>query len=103
MVLAIEPDDNVTAQGVGALIKYLKRSHSLLLNEFLNSGLETIVQCPTLESLDSLLNDYYSGHLNEVAERCLVTEEVETKLNKETLRLRTVINAENHLGMFGEC
>ena len=55
------------------------------------------VQCPTLESLESLWNDYHSGHLNEVAERYLVTDEIKRKFNLETFKFKTTLEEENYL------
>ncbi|KAM7440847.1 hypothetical protein ABFA07_010016 [Porites harrisoni] len=55
------------------------------------------VQCPTLESLESLWNDYQSGHLNDIAETFLVTDELKRKLGMQNIRLKTIIEEENYL------
>ena len=60
-------------------------------------SLEIIVECPTLRSLEHLWNDYLSGHLNKVAERYLVTDEMKTKLGLETINLKATIDEENYL------
>ena len=89
---------NVTTHdGVGGLIEHIKETHHLALKSVGVSSLVIKVQCPTLESLESLWNDYCSGHLNEVAERYLVTDEIKKKLNLETVSLRTTIEKENYL------
>ncbi len=59
--------------------------------------LEITVQCPTLDSLESLWEDYRSGHLREVAERCLVTSEIKRKLGLETVTLTTTIKEDDYL------
>ena len=49
-----------------------------------------------LESLESLWNDYQSVHLNHIAERYLVTDDIRRKLNFENVRLKTTIDEENY-------
>ena len=55
------------------------------------------VQCPNLESLESLWNDYQSGHLNDIAETFLVTDELKRKLRMDNINLKTTIEEENYL------
>ena len=55
------------------------------------------VECPTLESLERLWNDYQSGCLNGIAERFLVTDELKRKLGLDHVRLRITIEEENYL------
>ena len=59
-------------------------------------SLEITFRCPSLESLESLWSDYQSGHLNDIAERYLVTDEIKKKLNLESIRLQTTIEEENY-------
>lgn len=92
-VLSMEPDNLSTDEGVGSLTKYLKESHNLTLKTFTSDDLTIIVQCP-VESLGSLLVDCHSGHLNDVAERCLLTDEIRKILNMDTVRLKTTIEEE---------
>ena len=54
-------------------------------------------QCPDLQSLESLWNDYCSGVLNEAAERFLVTDDMKKEINLVTLRLKTTIEEESYL------
>ena len=55
------------------------------------------VECPTLESLERLWNDYQSGCLNDIAESYLVTDELKRKLGLDHVRLRITIEEENYL------
>ena len=55
-----------------------------------------IVECPSLESLEHLWRDYLSGHLDKLAERFLLTDEMKKELNLETICLETTIK-ENYL------
>ena len=92
-VLSMEPEHLCTDEGVGSLTKYLRESHSLTLKTFTSDGLTIIVQCP-VESLETLLVDCHSGHLNEVAERCLLTDGIKTILDIDTVKLKTTIEEE---------
>ena len=59
-------------------------------------SLEITFWCTSLESLESLWSDYHSGHLNDIAERYLVTDDIKKKLNLESIRLKTIIENENY-------
>ena len=82
---------------MGAFIEHVMKAYNLALESVEVGSLIIKVQCPTLESLESLWNDYCCGHLNEVAERFLVTDEIRNKLNLETIRLKKTITEENYL------
>ena len=92
----VHPSDQPD-EGVSGLFEYIKERYNSLVTAFGLGCLEITVQCPTLGSLESLWSDYCSGHLNEVAERFLVTNELKRKLNVENVRLETTISEENYL------
>ena len=56
-----------------------------------------ILDCPTLDSLEHLWNDYLAGHLDNLAERYLVTNELKKKLDLDTVCLKTTIVEEDYL------
>ena len=56
-----------------------------------------VLDCPTLESLECLWSDYLSGHLDKVAGRYLVTDEIKKRLSLEAICLETIIAEENYL------
>ena len=41
-------------------------------------------------------SDYQSGHLNDIAKRYLVTDDMKKKLNLKNVRLKTTIEDENY-------
>ncbi|XP_068739067.1 uncharacterized protein, partial [Montipora capricornis] len=84
-------------KGVRALTKFITQAYKVSLKAVNVGSLEIIVHCPTLRSLEHLWNDYLSGHLNKVAERYLVTDEMKKKLGVETINLKTTIDKENYL------
>ena len=85
-----------TADGVSALIEHRQDAYNLALKSVGVGSLEITFRCPSLESLESLWSDYQSGHLNNIAERFLVTDDVKKRLNLENVRLKTTIEEENY-------
>ena len=73
------------------------KTYGLLLENFQMGSLIIIFNCQSIKSLDYLWSDYLSGHLDEMAEHYLVTDEMKEKLNLETISLRTTIKDENYL------
>ena len=88
---------NQPHEGMNGFLKHLVDFYNATVKDLKLGCLEITVQCPLLESLESLWNDYCSGHLNEVAERYLVTDEMKRKLDLETVQLKTTIKEENYL------
>ena len=86
-----------TAKGLSTFVKHLENTYNVTLTSVGVGSLVIKVQCPDLQSLESLWNDYCSGVLNEAAERCLVTDDMKKEINLETLRLKTIIVEDNYL------
>ena len=55
------------------------------------------VKCDSLEILEGLWEDYSSGHLGEVVQRCFVTEEILIELSLAKLNLQTTISEVEYL------
>ena len=87
--------DNI-CQGLKDFTDHLTQTYLLCLVTVREGSIVIILGCPTLESLELLWRDYRSGHLDEVAERYLVTEEIKRKLNLVTICLETTIEEENY-------
>ena len=87
---------DVLEKGV-EFFQYLTETLETNLVYVMKSSLEIVLYCTTLESLEQLWSDYLSGHLNKVAERLLMTDEIKRKLNLETVRFKTTIRKENYL------
>ena len=86
-----------TAEGVCALIEYIIKVYNVTLESVGMGCLEIIVQCPTLESLESLWRECSSGLLDKIAESYLISDEVKRKLNLEHVRVKTCFMKENYL------
>ena len=89
--------DISTTEGLAVLNTYLSGALGLLTKQIKSSSLMFLVQCRTLEILERLWTDYESGHLNEVAESCLVSEKIRRKFDIESLTLKTTIDREDYL------
>ncbi|XP_015768952.1 PREDICTED: ankyrin-3-like isoform X3 [Acropora digitifera] len=82
---------------VGALNKFITENYRLLFKYAVVGSLVIVLNCQRIESLEHLWNDFLSGHLDKVAERYLVTDEMKRRLNLETINLKTTIEEENYL------
>lgn len=90
-------DDLISEKGWDDFLNYMRKTHGVLIETLALGCLEITVQCPTLNSLESLWSDYCSGHLNDVAERLLVTDKMLMELEVETIKLKTVVTEEDYL------
>ncbi|XP_044179059.1 uncharacterized protein LOC122960683 [Acropora millepora] len=82
---------------VGAFLEYLELTYKVSCVTLNVGSLIISLDCKTLKDLDKLWNDYLSGHLNKVAERYLVTDEMMKNLSLKTINLKTIIDEENYL------
>ena len=87
--------DNIR-RGLKAFTEFLIQAYDLSLYTVCEGSVVIILGCHTLEGLEFLWRDYRSGYLDEVAERCLATEEIKRKLNLVTICLKTVIEEDNY-------
>jgi len=85
-----EKIDEVKSERISRFNAYLVGELHLADVHFQRSNTVT-VKCGTLEVLEDLWHDYFSGHLNKVAEECLITEQVKEELFMETIKLKTTI------------
>ena len=86
-----------TTSGLSDFVKHLENTYNLTLTSVGVGSLVIKVQCPDLQSLESLWNDYCSGVLNEAAERSLVTDDIKREINVKIVRLKTIIEEDNYL------
>ena len=86
----------MTPDSIKAFTEYLEKAFNLAILMVESGSVIITVQCPNLESLESLWNDYQSGHLNDIAETFLVTDELKRKLGMQNIRLKTTIEEENY-------
>jgi len=78
-----------------AFVAYMKEMR-LLITGFTFGSLLIKVKCDSLPILERLWEDYSSGHLGDVVQRCFVTEEILTEFNLAELKLKTTISKEEY-------
>ena len=83
-------------EGLNAFLKGLEDIYNLSTQALQFDGLEIRVECITLGSLERLWRYFLSRRLNEIAEMCILTDEVKKKLNMKNMRLTTVIKEEDY-------
>lgn len=85
-----------TASGLSDFLEHLENTYNFTYTSVGVGSLVIKGQCPDLQSLESLWNDYCSGVLNEAAERFLVTDDMKKEINLVTVRLKTIIEEESY-------
>ena len=55
------------------------------------------VECETMEALNELWEDYKSGRLNRMAEKCLITEDLKSSCGCQEIKLKTRIEEETYI------
>ena len=83
-------------EGLNVFLKGLKDTYNLSIQVLKFDGLEIRVECVALGSLEKLWRYFLSRRLNEIAEMCILTDEVKKKLNLKNMRLTTVIKEEDY-------
>ena len=72
-------------------IKYLSAVKGIVIQDVKVSSLLITVKCRSLLVLEHLWTDYKCGHLNEMVQMCLVTEDILNDLGLSELKLCTII------------
>lgn len=77
---------------------YLQGACDLIVKKVIEGSLRITVECSTMEILESLWEDYRSGHFNAVAEERLLTDDIKKRFDVESVKLQTTILEEDYLG-----
>ena len=85
-----------TPEEFNAFVQYLTELRKVLIVSIHSGSLIIKVKCSTLEILEDLWDDYCIGHLNEMAQKHLVTEEILKTLGLTELILTTSISDEKY-------
>ena len=78
-------------------LRYLEDVRKVLVLEPKSGSLIVTVLCTSLEILDALWCDYCTGHLNDVAQKYLVTKDVLKEFDLIELKLKTTIQVEEYM------
>ena len=77
-------------------LQYLKDVRQVLFVDAQTGSLIITVECNSLEILEGLWNDYISGHLNEMAQKFLVTENILEEFGLTEVKLTTTIRRKEY-------
>ncbi|KAJ7365591.1 hypothetical protein OS493_005708 [Desmophyllum pertusum] len=82
-------------------LNYLKEIRQVLYVDTQTGSLIITVECSSLEILEGLWNDYCTGHLNEMAQKFLVTEDILKEFGLIEVKLTTTILEEEYIACRG--
>ena len=81
---------------LNGFLQYLKEVREVLIVDTQSGSLIITVQCVSVQILDDLWEDYSTGHLNQMAQKFLVTEEILKELSVIAVTLTTTILREEY-------
>ncbi|KAL9958682.1 hypothetical protein ACROYT_G035731 [Oculina patagonica] len=90
---AIDPSK---PEDLNGFIYYLEKVRKVLILDARPGSLIITLECNSLEILDELWEDYCTGHLNEMAQKYLVTEDLLKELGLTDVKLSTTILEEDY-------
>ena len=76
---------------LNGFLQYLKDVRKVLFVDVQQGSLIITLECSSLEILDGLWEDYCSGHLDDVAQKYLLTEEALKEFKLIEVKLKTTI------------
>lgn len=77
-------------------LQYLREVRQVLFVDAQTGSLIITVECNSLEILEGLWNDYSTGHLNEMAQKFLVTDDVLKDFGLIEVKLTTNISEKEY-------
>ena len=80
-----------TQEEYNGFLQYLQDMRKVLFVDAQLGSLIITVECSSLLILDELWEDYYTGYLNEMAQKYLVTEDVLKEFGLTEVKLMTTI------------
>ena len=78
-------------------LRFLAEVRKVLVLDARSGSLILTLLCSSLEILDALWYDYRTGHLNDMAQKYLVTKEVLKEFGLTELKLTTTIQGEEYM------
>ena len=83
-------------EDLNGFVFYMEKVRNVLIVNNTPGSLIITVECSSLEILDELWDDYCTGHLNEMAQKFLVTEDILKELGLSEVKLTTTILEEEY-------
>jgi len=91
-----QPVDPSNPEELNGFIQYMEKVCKVLVVDAKEGSLIITVECSSLQVLDELWEDYRSGHLNEVAQKFLVREDILNEFGLIAVKLTTTILEEEY-------
>lgn len=88
--------DTSNQKELNGFLQYLKEIRELLLLGTQEGSLIIRVECRSLQILEALWEDYCTGHLNKMAQKFLITEDVLNAFGLIEVKLTTTIVEEEY-------
>lgn len=88
--------DPSTPEELNGFIEYMEKVREVIIVDVKTGSLIITVECSSLQILDELWIDYKTGHLNEMAQKYLLTEDVRKACGLTELKLKTTIVEEEY-------
>ena len=90
---AIHPSN---LEELNGFLQYMRKVRQVILVDVKTGSLIITVRCTSLRILDELWKDYCTGHLQEVAQRYLVTEDILQQWGLDSVQLTLTISEEEY-------
>ena len=90
---AIHPSN---LEELNGFLQYMQKVRQVILVDVKTGSLIITVRCTSLRILDELWKDYCTGHLQEVAQRYLVTEDILQQWGLDSVQLTLTISEEEY-------
>ena len=89
--------DKSDPQQLNGFLRYLKEVRKVLVVDSHEGSLIITVQCSSLHILEELWEDYRTGHLNEIGQQFLVTEDILRAFGQIKIKLLTTIEEKEYM------
>ena len=88
--------DRSKQEELNSFVEYMEKVRKVVIVDTHEGSLIITVECSSLEIIDKLWDDYCTGHLNEIAQEFLVTENILKELGLTEVKLATTILEEDY-------
>ena len=89
--------DPSNPEELNGFVRFLSDVRKVLILDAQSGSLIVTVLCSSLKVLDALWYDYCTGHLNDMAQKYLVTKDVLKEFDLTELKLTTTIQGEEYI------
>lgn len=84
-----------TSEEFNGFLQYLEKVRKVIV-DVKTGSLIVMVECSSLQVLDELWEDYNTGHLSGMVQKCLVTQEILEEFALAEVKITTTINEEEY-------